>query len=419
MFGSIRRISKFASAEELGEAVEVLQRGGVVGVPSLSGILLVGSEHAYENLRAMCGGTLPARILASIEPILASGALPPSLGRWFTKLALGGAGEVWMPALKSAKSFTKEDKSSTGPIKRLARRLGLDSGRSRLEPDEPREAQYDLPDLSHHALRMTDNPVTRNLVNLVNIPLFASLPLGPDGLGLTIAEVAKTIRNGPELILSLASKETARPARISILMRAGMACKPAFTAEEMTQVCQPHRILFVCIGNINRSPYAEAHIKGIMRQEAEEAKAAGFQYIPAWAPGSAGTAAIPGTPATDGMVAAARHSLGWAFIEKHGSRRFTPILAQDYDEIMPLDASVAQAIREFDTGGIPITFSKHQDLFDPMGRGADDYFVAAEGIEDFITSTLMMPGVALPQSGQVDSPRRDQRRRTNEDFNRI
>jgi len=261
------------------------------------------------------------------------------------------------------------------------------------------------PDLDHappipakrYLIRIADHAITRRLCTLAATPLVASVPHGPDGKGITTAEGARRFRDGVSLILSVAGNDVSLAKRRSVLMRAGMAYAPAFEREHALGACQAHRLLFVCIGNLNRSPYAEAHLKAIMDQEAHEAAAAGFHYCPAWAPGSAGIAAMPGTPAHDQMVAVAKLSLGWAHIEKHAARRFTPTLAQDYDEIMPLDAGVAQTVREFDIGGVPISFSKHQDLADPMGGRDHDYMAAAEAIEEFVARTFLMPGLELPR----------------------
>jgi protein-tyrosine-phosphatase len=162
--------------------------------------------------------------------------------------------------------------------------------------------------------------------------------------------------------------------------------------------------MFVCVGNLNRSPYAECHLKAFMQREAEAADAAGYDYCPAWAPASAGIAAIPGTPATDGMVWASKLSISWPLLEKHAARRYTPVLAQDYDEIFPLDAGVAGTVREFDTGGVPVTFSKHQDLPDPMGKTEADFREAATLIEEFISRAMLMTGVDLPALAIAPTP---------------
>lgn len=412
MFGGIRRVSRFASEAELADTAEVIARGGIVGVPSHAGLMLVGLVEKVDDLRALGGGADPAQLVGSVEQVTGAKVLPVNLLRWFTKLTQTSLGDIWLPAPSERNEEAAPAPKAGSAFSKIANRLGIGQA-------EDAGADAPLPALHrHHVIRMADTQVAKTLCAMLRVPLVSVVPVGADGRGLTTAEAAKRLRNGVETILSVTGTGDPVTPRRAIIMRAGAAISRPVSGESGVVSCQPHRVMFVCIGNLNRSPYAECHLRALMRREALVAAKAGFDYCPAYEPGSSGIAAMPGTPATDGMLWASKVSLCWPELEKHAARRYTPVLAQDYDEIFPLDAGVAGTVREFDTGGVPVTFSKHQDLPDPMGKSEADFRETATLIEEYIARHFLMAGVDLPPQAKPQQPRGKGHRNSYEDLYR-
>ncbi|MGB4779793.1 NUDIX domain-containing protein [Microbacterium sp.] len=94
---------------------------------------------------------------------------------------------------------------------------------------------------------------------------------------------------------------------------------------------RPPRVLFVCSGNICRSPLAELLLRRMARESGVAVEVA-----------SAGVAAHVGEPMDDGAAAcAARHGLDGS---AHVARQFTAADAARYDLLVALSPAVAQSI---------------------------------------------------------------------------
>jgi protein-tyrosine phosphatase len=112
------------------------------------------------------------------------------------------------------------------------------------------------------------------------------------------------------------------------------------------------KVLFVCAGNICRSPFAE----GLARRLADEL---GLDVDFA----SAGTIAIDGAPASDDALAVAReHGVD---LSGHRARRVSSLLTDEADLVLPL-----------------------HDVLDPIGRGRDAYRESYAQIERSVRSLL-------------------------------
>ena len=117
------------------------------------------------------------------------------------------------------------------------------------------------------------------------------------------------------------------------------------------------RVLFVCTGNICRSPFAEAVARSAGRVEVE----------------SAGLAAYEGAAPTDDAIAVARE-LGYD-LSPHRARPLTEEMLERADVVVGMTAEHVGAL-----GGSAKLLGE-ADVEDPIGRGRDAYRRAYAQIE--------------------------------------
>lgn len=172
------------------------------------------------------------------------------------------------------------------------------------------------------------------------------------------------------------------------VMRAGVAFLSGGPDEELRHQLS-RSIHFVCLGNLNRSVFAEARLAAIMREEAIASAAQGWHYHPFWEVSSSGMVAVPGCHATVEMVGAAISFGAQELMKDHRSTRFHPEKAKDFDLLVGMDGAIIEDIRSFGLGDkIPLGLRKAK-VIDPMGGPLQDYIAAANQIEELLEGHIL------------------------------
>lgn len=152
------------------------------------------------------------------------------------------------------------------------------------------------------------------------------------------------------------------------------------------------RVLFVCLGNICRSPTAEGVFRHLVRaQGASEA----FKID------SAGTGAWHTGEAPDARMTAAASDMGYPLAGS--ARAVEDADFRNFDLILAMDASNLDSLRARTPAGATATVRMFRD-FDPEGRGdvPDPYYGGPEGFQEVVrmverTSTQLLADLWTPE----------------------
>lgn len=172
-----------------------------------------------------------------------------------------------------------------------------------------------------------------------------------------------------------------------------MAGDPASRPDAHSSPDRPHTVLFVCLGNICRSPLAEALLK---QRLAERGLAARYRVH------SAGIIARQGQiPPPDAVRAAAEQGVD---ITKHAATPLTPQLLTEADLVVAMDRSNVEHILNLVPGLVPRLRLLKQyepgargfDIPDPMGYPIeifrDSYRQIGAGIDGLVGALERAPG---------------------------
>jgi protein-tyrosine-phosphatase len=140
---------------------------------------------------------------------------------------------------------------------------------------------------------------------------------------------------------------------------------------------RPLRVLFVCYGNICRSPMAV----GIARAEHEGTVLAE----------SAGIAPVGDRPSEESvLVVRSRYGQD---IRDHRPKPLAAFAPEAFDFVIAMDLYVFERIKE--AGSVPEGKLYAWDIEDPLGRGVEAYFAAADKIRDRLDQFLLNRGVGI------------------------
>jgi tRNA A37 threonylcarbamoyladenosine synthetase subunit TsaC/SUA5/YrdC/protein-tyrosine-phosphatase len=148
---------------------------------------------------------------------------------------------------------------------------------------------------------------------------------------------------------------------------------------------------FVCLGNLNRSAFAQALVAAMQDYYTAQVP----RFVPAWAPGSSGVIAHPGSTVPQDMLHAAR-GVG-VDLAAHRPRRF------DEEEWAAAGSKIVLGLDVARRLGPAAAGAEIWPVADPMGGEARDYEMCASEIRQRAESLLARTARVMPEDAALEA----------------
>lgn len=154
------------------------------------------------------------------------------------------------------------------------------------------------------------------------------------------------------------------------------------------------RVLFICTGNVCRSPMAEGFLRHMVAGASDEIEIA-----------SAGLGAIDGSPPSENSVIVMKEE--GIDISGQRSRMLTPDMIEDYTHIFGMGESHIDAIRSYFPESLEKTFVLREfiadegfdlNIHDPIGGDVEEYRLTRNLIKEAMASVLNFVSTGDPTS---------------------
>lgn len=155
---------------------------------------------------------------------------------------------------------------------------------------------------------------------------------------------------------------------------------------------ESQRVLFVCAGNICRSPMAEAFMRRLVHERP------GLRHVEVY---SAGTVASDGSGPLDQTIRVMRTEHG-IDLAGHRARRLSPNLRADL--VLTMDRQVTDEAREIGAAGAlhligDFAGSPGEEVADPYGGSLDDHRACASQVKRLVEAVA--DKLERPSSGRT------------------
>lgn len=231
-------------------------------------------------------------------------------------------------------------------------------------------------------IKVASSDIAREVIAQANVPVFSIVPRNRTGGPFANGSLLNSsLKYRPDYVLgaSIPFALTEMPRLMLLPTGIGVISLGRANRQELQDRLRM-RVLFVCLGNLNRSVMAEALLKHWTLADAHSMEVMGHDFLHAWLPESAGVIAVDGASPPPEMIEAAEVFGCHELVSANRAAPFQPEIARFFDRVFPMTNELHQAINRQLPRGKSIFIPQLGDLPDPMGGSPEAYKRAAEKI---------------------------------------